>query len=252
MMDLQYQCGNIIDYLFLDGYSMPVILIIYNNDETWAGRYAAEGKNCVSICCLVLNILRQTFNIIYNKMNILSIDFYKLHPCHATNDMVISPKTLETANNRGSSGIMRLGDGYGSMLGGSKGVGGALIVSPNAILHFGSGIDFGLTFNQYSDDLAKALKNANIRKWYDLRMIDNINGNSNAMFNRGIDNKCNVITLDSCVICEMDNPCHFLVNDGANPAGYTYLLSIEHGRMDLARIGSTAVASCLVKVSDNV
>ena len=68
MIDLQYQCGNIIDYLFLDANSTPVILIIYSNDETWAGRYAAEGKIvCIFVFINYIHVIQLMIWLYHQK-----------------------------------------------------------------------------------------------------------------------------------------------------------------------------------------
>eukprot|EP01084_Bolivina_argentea_P191510 328967_1 len=211
IINLRAKCQKIIDFIFLDGYNTPQILMLFEKTGTWGGRVPVRNKT-ISLLSITLNVVRKSYNIPFILKDILSYDFNKLYPIKSSSNMLHSSIILQQVHTNKNKYIQ-------------TNIGGAFLIGSNAILHFGQNIDFGLSFNQHGDILSKDF--VLLRKWTE-----------------------RVINLEGCTITALDDKGNtdFLLSDGN---GFMYLLSIISGKMNLCTLGIGPIPSTMIQLTNN-
>ena len=184
----------------MDGYSTPQLLVLYERTATWGGRVPVRNKT-ISVLSMTLNVVRKRYSIPFMLTDILPHSFDALHAVPSSSNMLHSAVMLKTMNAPKDRTRNRARTASGS-----GGVGGALLIGSNAILHFGQSIDCGLSFNVHGDGLSKDFPS--VRQWTE-----------------------RVIHLERCTVTPLGGKresADFLLSDGD---GFMYLLNVNGTKM---------------------
>ena len=237
IVNLRAKCEKIVDFIFLDGYNTPQLLLLFEKTATWGGRTPVRNKT-ISLLSITLNVVRKRYNIPFILYDILSYDFHKLYPIPYTGSIFHSAQHLQRLNdksNRNRNTNIGFGGGYSDRY-----FGGAFLIGSNSILHFGQTIDYGLSFNQHGDVMSKDYPL--LRKWTE-RVI-NLENCTLATLHHKNENKTN----KNNNISKEEQSKDFILSDGD---GFMYLLSIQSGKMNLCTFGMGPIASTMTSIKND-
>jgi len=175
---------DLVDFVFLHGYHSPTLLMLHHVDQTWAGRLSVK-KNTGALITISVNIPGKSWDEVCNQRD-LPWNTYK----------------LESLKNP---------------------IGGALVFSPDAILHFSQNVDYGLSLNQYGDELNSV--EIPLTKFESAGQ--------------------NVISLEDVHCCSLADD-RLMIGDST---AKLYLLSFQERSMELKMEARSSAPSCLVPLA---
>jgi len=177
---------DLVDFVFLHGYHSPTLLMLHHVDQTWAGRLSVK-KNTGALITISVNIPGKSWDEVCNQRD-LPWNTYK----------------LESLTNP---------------------IGGALVFSPDAILHFSQNVDYGLSLNQYGDELNSV--EIPLTKFESAGQ--------------------NVISLEDVHCCSLADD-RLMIGDST---AKLYLLSFQERSMELKMEARSSPPSCLVPLAND-